>query len=470
MRKNIKEKLPYPIHLDIENTNYCMLKCPTCPYQFMKREKGFMSWKTLRKIIEESKGKTRTIYFHHMGEPLLHPELFDMIQYIKDSGMWVAISTNGILLTKSVSRKLFQSGLDHLYLSFDSLKKDAYEKIRKGASFDQVLENVEYCIEVRKSRDFKTWLELQLIAMKDNIDEIEDYKNYFEPKIKGIGKVVIKPFDPWAGHVPDISSQPRESKKFICTMFNYSMTIEWNGDATICCHDYDNFTKVGNIHKNSIKEIWNSSKYEEIRKAHKNKDFSKLGFCKGCYLASELKLENYGEIQRRLSERNFQPRLNFKTIKFLESVLTKKTEVLETGSGASTIWFAERVKNVISFEDLSSWYYALIDIVEEKKLTNIKIYFKPGYAKKEFLEFKKQFDIVLLDGTGGATARISAMKSGHKNVKPGGYLIVDDTHRIEEYKEGIKFLDNMGWERIRFEGLDPYQEEKAATVYKKLEK
>ena len=150
--------------------------------------------------------------------------------------------------------------------------------------------------------------------------------------------------------------------------------------------------------------------------------------------------------------------------------MTREAEVLETGSGASTIWFAERVKNVISWEDLTPWHYAITDIIKEKELKNIIINFRPkGYAKKDFLKFKKQFDLVLLDGTGGASNRISAMRSGHKNVKPGGYLLVDDTHRQEEYGEGIEFLDNLGWEKIEFEGPDPNGEEKMATVYRKPE-
>jgi len=468
MRVDIKEKLPYPIHLDIEVTNYCTLKCPICPRQFMKREKGFMTWKTLRKIIEESKEETKTIYFHHMGDPLLHPELFDMIQYIKDSGMWIAISTNAVLLTENTSRKLFETGLDFLYVSFDSLNKDTYEKVRKGASFHQVLDNIEKCIKIRRSKDsFNTHLELQIIEMEYNIKEVEKYKKYFELKIKGIGKVAVKPFDRWAGQVTDRSPRPRTAKEFVCTMLNYSMTIEQNGDVTLCCRDYDNFTLMGNIHSNSIKEIWNSLKYEEIRQAHREKDFSKLKYCKGCYLASQLKLGNYAWIRHRLERQNLYPYLNKKTMKFLESVLTKEMKILETGSGASTIWFAERAKEIITFEHSISWYHVLVDIVEEKKLKNVKINFDRDYPIGSFLRVKEEFDLVLLDGKGGTIARTACMKVGYKNVKPGGYLLVDDTHRQEEYKEGIKVLENLGWEKQEFDGPDVYGEEKIATVYKR---
>jgi len=46
-------------------------------------------------------------------------------------------------------------------------------------------------------------------------------------------------------------------------------------------------------------------------------------------------------------------------------------------------------------------------------------------------------------------------------------LLVDDTHRQEEYKEGIKGLENLGWEKQQFEGIECCGEEKTASVYKR---
>jgi len=100
-------------------------------------------------------------------------------------------------------------------------------------------------------------------------------------------------------------------------------------------------------------------------------------------------------------------------------------------------------------------------------LINIKTHLDKEYPTESFPKVKEKFDIVFLDGKGGAIARNACMKAGWKNVKPGGYLVVDDTHRQEEYKEGIKVLENLGWEKQQFEGLDCCGEEKTAFVYKR---
>jgi len=464
MRTNIIKKLPYPVHLDIESTNYCLLNCGMCPRRFMKRKKGFMDWKTLQKIIEESKGKTKTCYFHQMGDPLLHPEIVPMLRYIRDAGILTTISTSGVLLTPKMSKALFEEAkLFHLIISFDSLKKEVYEQLRLGADFEQVLENVSACATLKKEKGYSTLVELQTIKMRQNESEVDHFKKWFQSALEGIDRLSFKPFSFWAGHVPDWSLADRKPKKYVCTMFNYSASVYWNGDVVTCCMDYDGFTKVGNIYENSLKEIWDSERYEIFRKAHKEKDFSKLKFCKGCYLASERKLENYAKIRALLGEYDYMPHLNSKTVNFLRQVLKSDMRVLETGSGNSTVWFARQVKEVVAFENLSSWYWALKDVIEEEKLDNITLYYDPEYPTKSFPQYEGLFDIVLLDGADHGDSRMDCMRIAPKFVKPGGYLIIDDVHR-KCYEEAITDLNSLGWEKQLFQGYDRWREEKAALI------
>ncbi len=185
---------------------------------------------------------------------------------------------------------------------------------------------------------------------------------------------------------------------------------------------------------------------------------------KGAYIKRP---DNYDEIYYGLSGNDYYPLFNWDTIQFLNSTLTKKMELLELGSGASTIWFAERVKHVTSFEELDPWYYVLMDVIEEKGLKNIKVYLDHRYPRATIKSFKKQFDVVLLDG-GGKVGRNFCMKSAYQNVKPNGYLVVDDTHKTEEYKEGLEFLDSLGWGYQEFWGGDPIGKYKKARIYRRL--
>ena len=259
-----------------------------CPRRLMKREKGFMSWELLRKIIEESRGKTKSCYFHQMGEPLLHPEIIPMIKYIRSANIWTCISTNALLLTPEVSMELFKADLSRLIISFDTANPEVYQLARTGSNFKRALDNINQCLDLRQNnRQYQTHIELQMIEMGMTEGYVKLFKDRFESKVKGIGNLLIKPYVMWAGHVPDKRPASYVPKPYVCTMFNYSMSVYWNGDVVTCCMDYDGFTKMGNANDQSLQAIWDSEKYEEFRLAHKHKDFSKLTFCKGCYQAVE---------------------------------------------------------------------------------------------------------------------------------------------------------------------------------------
>lgn len=61
------------------------------------------------------------------------------------------------------------------------------------------------------------------------------------------------------------------------------LSINWNGDVTACCSDYDNFMIVGNINSETIEDIWNSTKLNKIREMLSNREYDKLHLCKTCY-------------------------------------------------------------------------------------------------------------------------------------------------------------------------------------------
>ena len=96
-----------PIHLDIEATSNCNLKCKMCPRTDMVSEGKFWDVKNFdfelyKKIITEAGEKGLcSIKFNYLGEPLMNPNLVDMIKFAKDHGVVdVMFNTNATLLTE----------------------------------------------------------------------------------------------------------------------------------------------------------------------------------------------------------------------------------------------------------------------------------------------------------------------------------------------------------------------------------
>lgn len=82
----------------LEITNVCNLSCTFC--HGTKREKGFMSREDFDLLTDRLAGRVKYLYFHLMGEPLLHPLLPEFIALAKDKGFLPMLTTNGTLLKK----------------------------------------------------------------------------------------------------------------------------------------------------------------------------------------------------------------------------------------------------------------------------------------------------------------------------------------------------------------------------------
>ena len=82
----------------LEITNVCNLACSFCPGT--KRQKRFMSEAEFAALTEKLRGKTQYLYFHLMGEPLLHPLLSRFLAIAEEKGFRVILTTNGTLLNE----------------------------------------------------------------------------------------------------------------------------------------------------------------------------------------------------------------------------------------------------------------------------------------------------------------------------------------------------------------------------------
>lgn len=115
----------FPLHLDIETTNNCNLRCPMCGRNWMEEKIGYLDWELFKKIIDEGiKYHLPSIKLNYRREPLLHPDLSKMVKYAKEKGILeVQSNTNGLLLNDQKAEELIEAGLDRIIFSFDGATK-----------------------------------------------------------------------------------------------------------------------------------------------------------------------------------------------------------------------------------------------------------------------------------------------------------------------------------------------------------
>ena len=104
----------------LEITNVCNLACAFCPGT--RREKRFMPLEEFKILSAKLRPHTDYLYFHLMGEPLLHPELGSFLAHAGDLGFKVILTTNGTLLPAREELLLSAPALHKVNISLQSFE------------------------------------------------------------------------------------------------------------------------------------------------------------------------------------------------------------------------------------------------------------------------------------------------------------------------------------------------------------
>lgn len=144
------------------------------------------------------------------------------------------------------------------------------------------------------------------------------------------------------------------------------------------------------------------------------------------------------------------PWITYPAIAFLEKRLHAGMSVFEYGCGASTLWWAGRVRDVTSVEHEREWYEKVVSAAP----ANVTVTHAPldqggAYAAK-IAEHARRFDIIVLDGRD----RVRCARNSLGALKEDGVIIWDNSDR-KEYEEGFRFLIDQGFRKIEFTGYAP---------------
>lgn len=282
--RQIPSRPPFAV---VEATNWCNLKCIMCDYVSMTREKKHMDMRTYKKTIDSlvSLG-VRRIGLSRFGEPLLHPSIIEMIEYAKDRGIRrITMSTNATVLTEELATGLIKSGLDDLAISIDGVNKETFERIRVGAKFERVTENVERFMEIKKSLGASNPLvRVNAVLMEENKEEYSRIISRWRPLVDGVRVSLMATYGDVQAHstVGDFKEFSEDGKTRPCPQLWTRLVILSNGEATVCCADYEGKLSVGNIADRSIEELWGSEAIHKIRDINFRKAFDELPMCRSC--------------------------------------------------------------------------------------------------------------------------------------------------------------------------------------------
>lgn len=300
----------FPRSFMIETTSRCNLNCRMCPRGQMRRPAQDMAPELFRSIIDQIAEYDRCdtielVALHGFGEPLMHPELCDFIEYagsrlpnllkrgmLREAVKGLAISTNAVLMDEDRARPLLDSKLTWLGVSLDGSTAETFEAMRVGARFDEVAANISRLLEInrRTPRALPT-IAIQVIASRTTEPEfsavVRRWREVAGP-VENV-RIELKPYTDWAGQVQaeelHSADQRRHFLQVNCGYAHHTMVIAANGQLGLCCRDVQADQGLGSAMDTPLRELWHGLRLNEIRRKLASGWMGDLRLCCNCEMS-----------------------------------------------------------------------------------------------------------------------------------------------------------------------------------------
>lgn len=237
-KTNSRTGLDSILTIEVNTTELCNRTCVFCPRHDPKvfpNRHLHMTSKGARQIVSNLSTQEFTyqgkISFSGFGENLLNPQFPEIIKEFRAlPNAVLECNTNGDKLTPDYAKRLFDNGLDLLYINL-------YDGIEQQAVFEAMLKD----IPTTKYKFRMHWSQANHGLILNNRSGTIDWIGIDESDVKSLqGKPCHYPF--------------------------YKMFVDWNGDVLFCSNDWGREHIIGNIMQNELKDVWFSKPMNKIRK------------------------------------------------------------------------------------------------------------------------------------------------------------------------------------------------------------
>lgn len=283
----------FPSQVIVDITEVCNLACVHCPHPTFKESQHYgarylepeLSAKLVDEIREHGRGITQYIRYTSDGEPLVHPQAYDILQYaVQQSGTFVTLTTNGTIMNEKRTMKLLASGIHMIDISIDAVRPETYAKIRRGGELEVTRSNVLNLIRwVRKSGS-PTKVVVSFVQQPDNVSEAAEFESFW--RSHGVANVAIRKLHSHAGAVSNIAQRihfaNREADRRPCLYPWERITLNPRGELAFCPQDWVHGSAIADYRSTTVRDTWSGATLRALREAHINNDFSAHSFCGQC--------------------------------------------------------------------------------------------------------------------------------------------------------------------------------------------
>jgi radical SAM protein with 4Fe4S-binding SPASM domain len=308
----------YPELVFVEPTTQCNLKCLHCGRTYWKERDQHrdIDFDLFRRTADElGRLGVQWMTIQGLGEPLLHPRIFDMIEHAQSRGIKTRFNTNFTVMSEEIAERLVTSHHSLIMVSIESIEAELFADIRRRGDLQTVLDNMRLLFETKqKHGSDDPFIEVNAVLLKSTLHMVESMVEHMRDL--GVGALYFSGFN--TDGIPEKAKlrngtrlrdnslsdlTPAEVDALVARIRALStpeMPISIGGDlggrdsATIpktgvrtcrelwenpyidsrgwvtpCCLLPDGeLYKMGDLAEQSFEEIWHGEAYEELRRQH----------------------------------------------------------------------------------------------------------------------------------------------------------------------------------------------------------
>jgi len=270
---------PMPSAVSIEAVNYCNLQCKECAtgQAMHSRQAQAISVDLAKNILENAKTHAFIFQFYWQGEPFLHSQWFQICRYAVQKNYFVMLSTHAQSMSELLASDIVKSGLQQLIISLDGFDQESYEAYRVGGSFTKTIEAIQQLQTAKQlNKSITPIITVQCLVTAANEHKLDLIKSIAVKA--GADEVVFKSMQIYKNPMllPKNSKYNRYKRsngkltlkrthRWDCYRIFNTLLVDSSGNVYPCCYDKDGEYLLGNTSTKDLKDIWQSSKYQEFR-------------------------------------------------------------------------------------------------------------------------------------------------------------------------------------------------------------
>ncbi len=279
----------FPLMVVVAASYVCNARCPHCPYtqstiRQSYRDTPFIASDLFKKIADECGEHNAYLRVSGGGEPLLHPQIVELIEYAKSVGARVGLITNGSLLTPERVGRLLAANTDAIEISADAADRDTYSGIRVGLNFDKLIRNVRYLMNKRNETKSSTKVVASIVNQKAVAGKLESIVAFWSELVDN---VQVRKYLTWGIGNPEESGDPTPyipdlPVRVPCPFPFERLNIDSRGKIEFCGYDIAGETDFGNVNEESIKSVWQGERFNQWRQILLEGKYEQIEICRKC--------------------------------------------------------------------------------------------------------------------------------------------------------------------------------------------